>query len=307
MNHLVECIPNVSEGCDKAWLTDLEGIATSFGVASLDLHTDPDHNRSVLTLVGQLDAVPNAIDGIAEAAVEHIDLRQHQGVHPRVGALDVVPIVALGDVAPEACVDVARSLGARLWDHLRVPVYLYGEACTTASRRRLETVRRHGFAKLARSVRQGEFLPDVGGPELHPTAGACCVGVREAMVAFNVQLAGRDASVAKRIARRIRESSGGLPGVKALGLYLESAGVAQVSMNLTDLGRTTAEQALDAVDQMAGPEGAQVLGAELVGLAPRAALGTGPERLRILGFNEGMILENRLGAVQPHGSNWRSS
>ena len=301
MSKIAECVPNFSEGRDAKVLRRIETAIRGAGASLLDRHADPDHNRSVFTLTGSLVSLRQAVLDSAAVAVKGIDLRTHRGTHPRVGAIDVVPLVPLGDVRPAACVDAARDLGDRLWSELQLPVYFYGKAASRPARERLETVRKLGFERLAELARVGEVPPDVGGPELHPTAGACCVGVRECMVAFNVQLEGRDARTARRIARSVRQSAGGLPGVKALGMYLDSAGFAQVSMNLTDLGQTPVFAAFDAVCSEAAKLGATVLGSELVGLAPRAALGADPSRLRIAGFNRRMVLEDRLAEAGTRG------
>ncbi len=294
MRDWVECVPNFSEGRDKVLLLKLGRALRASGLGLLDTHSDPDHHRSVFTLVGALDSVDRAVITAASTAVREIDLTQHRGTHPRIGVLDVVPLVPLGDTSREDCVDAAWSLGERMWDELRVPVYFYGEAACRPGRVRLESVRKLGFERLASLVRRGKALPDVGGPELHPTAGACCVGVRKIMVAFNVLLGDQDSRTAKRIAGAVRESSGGLAGVKALGMYLGSARLAQVSMNLTDLDKTSVDIAFEAVAREAERHGVPVLGSELVGLAPRSALGRCPEHLQIRGFSNNMLLEERL-------------
>lgn len=252
----------------------------------------------MFTFAGCPGSVESAAFRAAHVAITEIDLRRHSGTHPRIGAADVIPVVALGDTSIGDCVDLAQSLGKRLWTELQLPVYFYGQAASHPARRRLESVRKFGFEKLASMVRRGQVLPDLGGPKLHPTAGACCVGVRKVMVAFNVLIAARDASVAKSIAKAVRESSGGLPGIKALGMYLASAGCAQVSMNVTDVDRTPVHAAFDAVCEEAAKHGVYVLGSEVVGLAPRRALGRDPQRLRIKGFHEGMLLEKRLSALR---------
>lgn len=286
------CVPNYSVGRDTCLLDRLSATLRLGGAALLDRHADPDHNRSVYTLAGSLAEIRSSVLGAARLAVAHIDLAAHRGTHPRIGAIDVVPIVPLEDEA--ACIDTAREIGERLWGELRVPVYYYGAVARKTERTRLESVRKLGFARLSESVRRGHVLPDVGGPALHPKAGACCVGVRPPMAAYNVHIAAGDARAARRVASSVRESSGGLPGVKALGMYLASAGTAQVSMNLTRLDETPVFAAFDAVCKEAARLGVPVLDSQLVGLVPRAALGPDPDRLRIRGFHEGMILEASL-------------
>lgn len=296
--HWAECVPNVSDGRSRVLRDQFSWALEASGAELLDSQADPDHNRSVFTLVAPLSQIRAAVLSLAELAVAHIDLTRHQGVHPRIGALDVVPIVPIDDMPRHVCVETARSIGESLWDELHIPVYFYGAAARRAHRTSLESFRRHGFEKLATMVRSGGCLPDVGGPDLHPTAGACCVGVREVMAAFNVLLDARDASAAKRIARAIRESDGGIEGVKALGLYLASAQVAQVSMNLTDLRKTPLPVAFKAVSRAARKLGVPVLGSELVGLVPRHALGPNPASLRIRRFHSGMVLEDHLECIR---------
>lgn len=291
-------MPNVSDGRSRKLRDQLSRALEASGAELLDLQSDPDHNRSVFTLAAPLTQVRAAVLSIAELAVAKIDLTRHQGVHPRIGALDVVPIVPIDDTPRQVCIETARSIGEALWNELNVPVYFYGAAARREGRTSLETCRRHGFEKLASMVRSGACIPDVGGPDLHPTAGACCVGVREFMAAFNVLLDDRDARAAKRIASAIRESDGGIGGVKALGLYLASAQVAQVSMNLTDLGKTPLPVAFDAVSREAQRLGVAVLGSELVGLVPRHALGSKPASLRIRRFHPGMVLEEHLERIR---------
>lgn len=301
MTDWVECVPNFSEGRNRALIARLCQALEQPGVRLLDLHADPDHHRSVFTLAGRPGRVESSILRAARLAVESIDLRAHRGTHPRIGALDVVPFVALGETSGATCLELARSVGEQLWNALRLPVYLYGEAAQHRERYRLESVRRLGFERLEQLAGQGRVPPDIGGPGLHPTAGACCVGVRGLLAAFNVLVEGENAQQAARIARRLREATGGLPGVKALGMYLDTQGCAQVSMNLTDLDQTPVDRAFDAVCAQAAAMGVRVLGSELVGLVPRAALGPNPQRLQISGYQPGMVLENRLSGQGGHG------
>ncbi len=301
MPEWAECVPNFSEGRDPSTLDRLERAAKGAGAALLDRHSDHDHHRSVLTLAASLDVIEAAIIAVAEVAVQTIDLTHHSGTHPRIGSLDVIPVVPLGRVSPQACVETAHSIGERLWGELGLPVYFYGRAAVHPDRVRLESIRRVGFERLARLTSDGDMRPDVGGPDLHRSAGACCVGVREPLVAFNVVLDGCDVTVANKVARAVRESTGGLPGVKALGMRLASVDRVQVSMNITKPAETPLDLVFDAVTQEAAKLGAGVLGSELVGLAPRAALGSDPSRLRITGFHQGMILEERLRSVRRTG------
>ncbi len=295
MPNWAECVPNFSEGQDGLLLDRLQRAIESADVAVLDRHSDVDHHRSVFTLAGPLAGIQQAVLAAAEIAVRRIDLSHHRGAHPRIGALDVVPIVPLEGSGRQACIATAKEIGKRLWSELRIPVYFYGGAARRRSRQKLEVVRKHGFEDLALLASSGTLPPDVGGPSLHPTAGACCVGVRDFMIAFNVLLADSDAQIAKRIARSVRESSGGLPGVKALGVYLESRGMAQVSMNITRLDQAPPHIAFERVREEATKHRIRVVGSELVGLVPRSALTAAAEAgVDIAGFHPSNVVENRL-------------
>lgn len=294
MVSILECVPNCSEGRDRAFLEDVrEAVSRVRGVALLDAAADWDHHRSVFTMAGAPGVVPEALFEIAKLAVARIDLRRHEGKHPRMGALDVAPFVPLGAMSDREAIEAARGFALRLWEDLQVPSYFYGLAATTPARERLEDVRRGGFEALPAG--DPSRAPDVGGPRIHPTAGATAVGVRRPLIAWNVELATADAAPAKRIARKIRESSGGLAAVKALGLALPSRHTTQVSMNLVDYERTGLQAVFERIGELAAAEGVAVIDSELIGLIPRGALGQdGGEGLRIRGFNASMILENRI-------------
>ncbi len=294
---LIECVPNFSEGRDPAVVERIRSsIASVAGVTLLDQTSDPDHNRSVFTFVGKPDAVAEAILRAAGVAVEKIDLRRHTGVHPRMGALDVVPLVPLEGASRETCTALAHRLGQDLWNRLRLPVYFYGDAALHEARRRLEQIRRGGFEALAASLPEdADRRPDVGGPGPHPSAGATAVGVRKLLIAYNIHLASPDVSLAKRIASKIRESSGGLPAVKALGLALRSRNLTQVSMNLTDFEKTPPHLVFELVKAEAERMGTQVVGGEVIGLIPRRALEiAAAHAVEIPGFQADIVLEDRL-------------
>ena len=299
MNPQVECVPNFSEGRNRAVISGIRRAILSAGeVLLLDQTMDADHNRSVFTLAGPPEAVVQSVLRAAAAAVEAIDLREHHGVHPRIGALDVVPLVPLEGITAEQCVAVARRLGRRIWDQLKVPVYYYGDAAAVEKRRRLENIRRGGFEGLLKCLPdEQERRPDVGGPGLHPAAGACAIGVRKFLIAYNIELATPDASIAKRIAAEIRESSGGLAGVKALGLELSSRNTSQVSMNLTDSESAPPHRVFKAVRDRARELGVSIAGTELIGLIPRAALEGVPAGFAAT-FRPDQILENRIDMVR---------
>jgi glutamate formiminotransferase len=267
-------VPNVSEGRRPEVIAQLrEAIAGALGGACcvLDVHSDPDHNRSVITFVGAPGAVAVAVLRLAAAAVELIDMRQHEGVHPRIGALDVVPFVPLAGCEMADCTELAEATGRHMAANQGVPVYLYGEAAPPGRPTRLVDLRRGGFEALA-SAAVLPLAPDFGPPAAHPTAGATAVGSREILVAFNLVLDTADVAVAQRVARSVRESSGGLPGVQALGILLPARGLAQVTTNLLDAQKTPLRTLVEAVMAGAAREGVSVAEAELVGLAPASVI-----------------------------------
>jgi glutamate formiminotransferase len=273
---LIECVPNLSEGRRGDAIEAFERAVESVpGVVLLDRHSDPDHNRSVLTFAGPPDAVMQAALALCGEAVRWIDLNAHAGQHPRIGALDVLPFIPWRNCTLEVCAGLARRAGEAIWNRFGVPVYFYESAALRPEHTNLAHIRRGGYERLRQEAPATPArAPDIGGPELHPTAGAVAVGARKFLVAWNVHLDTAEVSAARAIARAIRESSGGLPGVKALGLYLAHRGVAQVSVNLTDFERTGLGRAFRAIREKAAALGCRVTGSELVGLIPRAALET---------------------------------
>lgn len=293
----IECVPNFSEGRDLAVIERITGaIASTPGVILLDRTHDADHNRSVFTFVGGPEELEAALAKAAAVALECIDLRRHNGVHPRIGALDVVPFVPLEGSNREECIELARRVARMLWDRFEIPSYFYGDAALSEERRKLENIRRGGFEALLQALPDdSRRRPDTGGPALHPSAGASAIGVRKFLIAFNINLATADVSIAKQIAKTIRESSGGLPAVKALGLELASRGLTQVSMNLTDFERTSLHEVFGWVKHEAERLGTHVASSEIIGLVPGRAIEMAAERfLQIENFDSGAILENRL-------------
>jgi glutamate formiminotransferase len=261
---LIECVPNFSEGRDPLVIADLAAsIQQTSGVRLLDHSVDADHHRSVFTFTGAPEDVVAAALAAAGVAVERIDLKRHTGVHPRIGAVDVVPFVPLSGVAMTECVDWSRNFAERLWEGLRVPVFLYEQAAVNPDRQRLEEVRRLASAGAQSDIGEGR----------HPTAGACAVGARGFLIAWNIWLETDDLALAKQIARAVRFSSGGFPGVKALGLPLRSMGIVQVSINTTDFCATPLEVVFRRVESLARQAGVIVRGSELIGMIPEAALG----------------------------------
>ena len=287
----LESVPNLSEGRDEAVLDALRE-AMSAPARLLDIHVDRDHHRSVYTLVGSgEELVETLAAGIARAA-ELIDLREHQGAHPRVGAADVVPLVPLAPSDEPAARDAALALADRVAAELELPVFFYGRL--TRDRREPAFFRRGGPEELQRRVDSGELAPDRGPKKLHPTAGAVVLGVRRPLIAFNVNLRSDDVDVARGIAAVVRERDGGFPGVRALGLDLPEAGVVQVSMNVTDWEAAALHMIVARVVQEAESRGVEVIGSELVGLMPAgAAVAAAGSILRIDGFDVSRVLELR--------------
>lgn len=295
---VLECVPNVSEGRDPAVVARLADAVRGSGVTLMGVHSDPDHHRSVFSFLGSPAAVEAAVLALAREALAAIDMRRHQGAHPRIGALDVVPIVPLRGCAMADAVALAHRVGARLADRHRIPVYFYGEAARVERRRRLPDARRGGYEALAERLTTPEGVPDEGPARFDPRAGAVLVGARDVLVAFNVWLDSSDLEAARQVARAVRESSGGLSGVQALGLALPSRGLVQVSMNLLDYRRTPIPAAFDAVRREAARRGIGVRRGELVGVAPAAAFaGRTPESVGLRDFAPDRLLETWLAKV----------
>ena len=287
----LESVPNVSEGRDAATIAAV-GDALAAHARLLDVHSDGDHNRSVYTLVGSAEElVASLLAGIA-AARERIDLRRHEGAHPRIGAADVVPLVPIRPADMPAARDAALGLAQRIGDELGLPVFLYGEL---APGRGPAFFRRGGPEELQRRIDAGELTPDFGPMQLHPCAGGVIVGARRPLIAFNVNLASADVAVAREIAAVVRERDGGFPGVRALGLDLPRAGFAQVSMNVEDWEASALHEILAAIEREARARGVEVAGSELVGLMPAGAVARAAgAALRIDGFDDSRVLELRL-------------
>lgn len=294
---MVECVPNLSEGRDLKRIDAVENaIASVPGVLLLHRTSDTDHHRSVLTFAGPgTTVVEAAVRAVSEAA-RQIDLNQHRGIHPRLGALDVLPFVPLGQMTVADCVPLAREAGERIWRELGIPVYFYGAAAARPDRRNLEDVRRGQFEGLREDCVIDEMKrPDIGGPGLHPTAGAVIVGARKVLIAYNINLRTEDLGIAKQIAKAIRASNGGLPGVKALGLPLASRGLVQVSMNITDYELTSVHEVYSTVERLAATHGVEIEESELIGLIPRQAIETAAaDFLKLRGFRSQRVIENAI-------------
>jgi glutamate formiminotransferase len=288
----------VSEGRDEATIQALIDACRRPGARVLDRHSDADHHRTVLTVAGDPLTLQDALVELAGEALERIDLRRHRGAHPRIGALDVVPIVALTPDDMPLAREVALGLAERIGSELNLPVFRYGEVATNPERTRPHDFRRNGLDWLALEVEEGRIEPDAGPARLHPSAGGVMVGARYPLIAWNVWLPDGTLPEARTIAARVREAGGGPAGVRALGLYLPEAGVAQVSMNLEDL-RTSPATAVGAVRREADRLGVAVGDSELVGLIPGALLrGQSPSALRLPSFRPGQVLEAKLPALR---------
>src|SRR6266480_2138480 len=297
MADIVECVPNFSEGRRKEVVDAIaKSIASVPGVRLLDTEMDSNHNRCVITFVGDRNGVAEAAFQGAKSAVARIDMNNHRGEHPRVGALDVLPFVPISGVTMDDCVALARSVGKRIADELQVPVYLYEAAATRPDRKALPDVRRGEFEGLKIAIETDpERKPDFGPAKLHPTAGACIVGARPVLIAWNVNLGTKDVTVAKRIAKAIRESDGGLPAVRAKGFELADRGLVQVSMNMTDYQRTSLIQAFEAIRSLAAKEGVEIVESEIIGLVPLDAILAGATQyFKLARFHREQILETRL-------------
>jgi glutamate formiminotransferase len=293
---VLECVPNVSEGRTPSVVDRLARAVTQVtGVRLASVHIDPDHHRSVFTFLGAPEPVQAAALSLARAVFETVDMQAHHGIHPRLGALDVLPFVPLRDLTMADAVTVARTVAARLAADHALPVYLYGAAATAPGRRSLLAVRAGQYEGLPTRLADPSWRPDYGPARFDPRRGAVLVGARDVLVAFNVWLDTDDASAARAIARAVRESSGGLPALQAMGARLERRGIAQVAMNLLDYRVTSLPQAFDAVRSEAARSGVGVRRGELVGLAPRAAFaGRSPESVGLVDWSDAGYLESYL-------------
>jgi glutamate formiminotransferase len=293
---LIECVPNFSEGRRQEVVRAVAEAARRSGpVRVLDLSSDPDHNRSVLTLAGDPEALRAAVEALVAVCVERIDLRVHSGRHPRMGAVDVIPFIPVRGATMDDCVRLARAVGESIARRHGIPVYLYERAATAEHRRNLAEVRKGEFEGFSEKIEDPRWAPDFGPGRVHPTAGCVAVGAREFLIAYNINLDSPDLELAKSIARTVRESGGGLPGIKAMGVMLAQRGIAQVSINVTDFHATPLHRVFEAVRAEAARRGVGVAGSEIVGLVPAEALFQAAEcHLKLEGFDPRKVLERRL-------------
>jgi glutamate formiminotransferase / formiminotetrahydrofolate cyclodeaminase len=298
---IVECVPNFSEGEDRNKIESiLQALLASPGVHLLGTQVDHDHNRTVVTLVGTSESVGEAALRAIGRAAELIDLNDHRGVHPRMGATDVVPFVPIKGVDLRDCVEIARSVAQETWRRFRIPTYLYEAAARDPRRKNLEYVRRGQFEQLREEIRENpDRRPDFGDAEMHPTAGATAVGARNFLIAYNINLNTTNLSLAKSIARKIRASDGGFPAVKAIGVEVKALGLVQVSINLTDFLTTSIAMIFDAVAAEAALAGVAIDSSEIIGLVPRRAIENADmPSLKLRDFGPHLILENQLAEAQ---------
>src|SRR5246127_4237163 len=300
MKRLIESVPNFSEGRDPARVDAIvQAMSSVPGVYVLDREMDADHNRCVITLAGEPDAVGEATLLGAGKAMELIDMTRHTGAHPRVGATDVVPFIPIEGVTIEDCVALARRVGNEIWKRYRIPVFFYEAAAMRPDRVNLENVRRGQFEGLREEMKKNhDRQPDVGEPKLHPTAGVTVVGARKFLIAYNVNLNTPDVAIANKIAKAIRFSSGGLRYVKSMGVELKARNLAQVSINLTDFEQTPMHRVYEMVKREAARYGAIPVGSEIVGLIPKKAIEMAADYfLQVENFSPAQVFENRLQAV----------
>ncbi|MBN1380668.1 MAG: glutamate formimidoyltransferase [Deltaproteobacteria bacterium] len=290
---IIECVPNFSEGRDKKKVDGIANVLLKMPrINLLDYSMDADHNRSVFTFAGPPDAVRQGAMAACDQALAVIDMRIHNGVHPRIGAVDIVPFIPLAEVKMNDAIDVAHQFGRDLAEKHHVPVYFYGDAAIVLQRKELSVIRRGGYENFKEKMKDPLWIPDAGPSIFNEMSGASAVGARIQLIAFNINLKTSDLNLAKAIARSIRESGGGLQYVKAMGVPLKSRNVVQVSMNLTDYRQTSMRAVFDEVTKKASEQGVEVLEAELIGLAPRAAFkDTTSDYLRLSNFSEEKILE----------------
>jgi glutamate formiminotransferase len=295
VKQVIECVPNISEGRDADKIKTIAGVIERPGAKLLDLSSDPNHNRTVITFAGEPQAVAEAAFDIARAAVASIDLTHHTGEHPRMGAVDVIPFIPVGDVTMAECSEIAGQVGRRIGQELNVPVYMYAESARVPERRKLPTIREGEFEGFALKIKDPAWQPDFGPAERHPTAGCVAVGARNFLIAFNIDLDTGDLKIAKQIAKSIRESSGGLMNVQAKGIFLEDRQRAQVSMNILNYQTTPLYRVFELVRMEAARYGVGVINSELIGLAPaQAFMDVASYYLQLPGLSRDALVETRI-------------
>ncbi|NLY77546.1 MAG: glutamate formimidoyltransferase [Tissierellia bacterium] len=296
MARLIECIPNFSEGRDKEVVEKIvDEIRNTDNVKLLDYSMDADHNRCVVTFVGEPDQVIEAAFKAAKAAAELIDMTKHTGGHPRMGATDVIPLVPISDVTMEECIEYSKLLGKRIGEELNIPVFLYERSATSRERENLADIRRGQYEGMAEKLQQEEWKPDFGPAELNVKAGVTAVGARPPLIAYNVNLGTNDLEIAKKIAKVVRAKTGGFTYCKAIGLEIKERNIVQVSMNLVDYTKTSIFRVFDTIEREARRYGVNVIGSEIIGLVPMQALvDVADYYLRLENFSSDQILETKI-------------
>ena len=293
---LLECIPNFSEGRDTEKIEKIVNpFRTTDGVKLLDYSADKDHNRLVVTTIGGPEELKKAVLKASEIAVDIIDMNKHEGEHPRMGAVDVIPFTPVKNIEMDEAVDLANEVGQELSENLNLPIYLYEEAATSPDRKNLAKIRKGEYEGFSKKIKKDKWKPDFGEANLHPTAGATVVGARMPLVAFNINLDTDNLEIANKIAKKVRHSSGGLRYCKAIGVELNERGIVQVSMNMTNYTKTALYQTFEMVKFEAERYGINIIGSELIGLLPAQALYNVAEYyLKLEDFSADQIMENRL-------------
>jgi glutamate formiminotransferase len=296
MRTVIECVPNISEGRDRERVREIaDAVRATPGARLLDVSSDTSHNRSVLTFVGDIAALRAAVAALFDAAIPRIDLTQHRGEHPRMGAVDVVPFIPIRGTDVEECVALSREVAAEIASRHQIPVYLYEDSATSEARRNLAEIRKGEFEGFAEKMKDPQWSPDFGPSRPHPTAGVVAVGARPPLIAYNINLGTRDLRVADTIARSIRHIGGGFRFVKAMGVELADRGQVQVSINMTNFKKTPLHRVFECVKSEAERYGVPIVGSEIVGLTPAEALFLAAEHyLRLEEFSSNQVLEMRL-------------
>jgi len=297
MARIIECVPNCSEGRNKEVIEYIaDAVRAVPGVTIMDYSSDESHNRSVFTIVGDPDQMGEAAFQFAKACVEKIDMRKHEGAHPRMGAVDVIPFTPVKEVSMEECVELSKKVAQRIWEELGMPVTLYEESASAPHRRNLAAIRKGQFEGMNEKLKDPQWYPDYGNHEIHPTAGLVAVGARFPLVAFNINLSTSDVEIANKIAKTIRESSGGLKWIKAIGVMLEERNVAQVSINMINYTKTPMYRVFETVRFEAARYGVSIIGSEVIGIVPMNAMIDAAEYyLKVENFDkENQIMEKHL-------------
>ena len=297
MARIIECVPNCSEGRNKEVIEYIaDAVRKVPGVVITDYSSDESHNRSVFTIVGDPDQMAEAAFQFAKACVEKIDMTKHEGAHPRMGAVDVIPFTPVKDVSMEECIELSKKVAERIWTELSMPVTLYEESCTAPHRRNLAAIRKGQFEAMPEKLKDPQWHPDYGNQEIHPTAGIVAVGARFPLVAFNINLSTSDIEIANKIAKTIRESSGGMKWIKAIGVMLEDRNIAQVSINMINYTKTPMYRVFENVRFEAERYGVQIVGSEVIGVVPMDAMIDAAEYyLKVENFDkDSQIMEKHL-------------